>query len=283
MRDKHSAPRLQVWISAYGEDALERVASLPHPETEGVEYAVCWQKYDKSRIPAEIKERPDFKIVFEDSEGLSHNRNAALRNSDADLMLISDDDLEYDAEHFENIFKGIEDYPDYDFYVFRFRSPDSPKTYHESSFDISKAPKGYYPSSVELLINMKRIGRDLDELMPLFNPHFGVNGATFHSGEENLLVAKLLKRGYKGRYVPLEITVHSGSSTGQRCRHQASHIETKGACFLYLHPATWALRMLTHAWRSARGKEGKVSFFSYCRHWCRGVRKAAKRKVFKGY
>ena len=61
---------LQILISAYGADALQRLEPLEHAAMPGVEYLIGWQAYDKGRIPETISSRPDVKIFFEESRGL---------------------------------------------------------------------------------------------------------------------------------------------------------------------------------------------------------------------
>ena len=68
------APILQVLIVAYGREGIDSVASLAHPEVEGVEYLVSWQTADcleltvaapeeiQAAIPAALREREDFRI-----------------------------------------------------------------------------------------------------------------------------------------------------------------------------------------------------------------------------
>ena len=270
--------KIQVLISTYGPDGPYKIAALPHAPYPGVEYLIGWQNHDNRPVPKQISEREDFRVIRLESKGLCNNRNALLEEADADLTVISDDDLSYRASHFENLIKGVETFPNADFYAFRYQSKDYPKSYPDKSFDLNKPPKVYFVTSMELVFNRKKITRDFGNAdMVRLNPYFGVNGDIFGSGEEDILVKRLLRKGMKGMYVPADICENTQSTTGEREMDTAPFIFAKGAAMKFMHPLTWPLRMILHALRS------KTPFLKYCRWWISGVKKAASAKVFKNY
>ena len=275
--------KLQILIAAYGPDALEKIASLPHPSFPGVEYLVCWQNHDKDRIPDSLRERKDFKIYFEESTGLCNNRNALLEKAGDCPVLISDDDLAYKEAHLNNVIEGFRQNPDCHFLTFKYHSDAYPKTYPEEGFDIQNPPKGYFVTSMELALNLKKIRSEGNEQESLyFNPAFGVNGTVFICGEEDLLIDSMLKKGFSGRFVPSEVCVNTDSTTAERQGNTREFIETKGAVISHIRPSTWLPRMLTHALRAAKESgENRIPFLTYCKWWMAGVRKARKKKVFK--
>lgn len=274
---------IDVLIAAYGEDALEKIGSLPHAPYPGVRYVVSWQNYDRTRIPESIESREDFLIHFEDSTGLCNNRNALISLAQGEIAVVSDDDLIYEASHFENIINAFAGNPDRHFLTFRYSSELYPKSYPKESFPLSKPPKGYFVTSMELAFNLKKIKEDFGSYADLhFNPFFGVNGSAFGSGEEDILISSLLKKGYSAKFIPRDICVNTDSTTSERIGASREFIETKGAVMLLIKPSSWFLRMLSHAYRADRSKgENRVPFFKYCGWWLAGVRKARKIKVFR--
>lgn len=270
---------LQVLIAAYGEDALRQIASLPHPALPGVEYLVSWQNYGDGTISVELAERADFKIFLENSVGLSNNRNNLLEKADADFALISDADLAYSAEGLESVVRAFREHPDCDFITFKYSSDIPHKKYPPESFSLQSSPKGYFVSSVELALNLGRIKRRDSTLSHWrFNPNFGINGSLFGSGEEDILVASALRRGYQGIFLPLVVCHHPGITTSERILSTPGFIETQGAVVSFVHPRSQYLRMLSHAWKArTRG----VSFSDFCRSWRRGIKLARKKDVFK--
>lgn len=273
--------RLQVLVSAYGKDALQRISTLPHPAVDGVEYIVNWQDYDRSGIPEAIAARNDFRIFFDDSTGLSNNRNNAISLADCPLVLISDDDISYTEEMLRCVIKGFEDFPSHGILTFRYAS-SNPKSYPDNSFSLASPPKGYFASSVEIALNLPLIMQKLGEgWQTLFNPAFGLNGTHFCCGEEDIMIHRLLQSGVEGRYIPETIACHPGNTTSERIKNAPEFVATKGAVVAALHPATWPLRMLTHARRASKEPAlRKVGFFEYCRWWIQGVKKARRHRVF---
>lgn len=271
-------PKIQILICAYGPDAAERIAALRHDSAPEVEYLVSWQRYDKDRIPESILQRNDFKIYFEDSVGLSNNRNSILEKADADIAVISDDDLSYTKVHLENLKKGFEENPESHILTFRYFSELYPKLYPTESFNLAYPPKGYFTTSMEIAFNLIQIKKDFGNLELLrFNTAFGVNGTLFGSGEEDILMARLLRGGLSGRFVPSDICINTESTTADRISLTQKFIETKGACMVYIKPHSWFPRMIAHALREP------IPLFIYCAWWLKGVSKARKHKVFDNY
>lgn len=273
--------KLQVLIAAKGKESIERIASLPHPEMQEVEYIVSWQDPGET-IPESLKNRKDFKIIPTDTIGLSNNRNLLMEKATADLVLISDDDLSYTADQLKAVIKAFEENPEESVLTFRYSSENNPRLYPTDSFNLKSPPKGYYFCSIEIAFNLKQIEKIAGKRNVLrFNPYFGLNGKEFIAGEEDILITELLRNGHSGKYIPIEITSHPGTTTASRHEADSEYIATKGAVMIYLKPCTWPLRMLTHAWRSNFKGSGSVRFFTYCRWWLDGVSRARKNQVFK--
>lgn len=274
--------RIQVLIAAYGSESLKRIASLSHPVCEGVEYIVSWQNSSSGTIPDSLARRPDFKIIVIPSMGLCNNRNTLLEATDADIAVISDDDLEYGPQHFEIIREAYRENPDRHFLTFRYDSMAYVKQYPSFSFSFDKVPKGYFVTSMELTLNIRKIKEDGLMNVIRFNPAFGVNGTHFGSGEEDILLAKMLRSGLKGKFIPETICFNTLSTTSDRISHTRGFVQTKGAVMKYVKPNSWPLRMFTHAWREQKSEAtDRPSFFQYCQWWIEGVRIADQNKVFE--
>lgn len=260
--------KLQVLISTYGEEGIRRLASHSHPEHPEVEYIVSWQKHNMTRLPTELRDRKDFKIYPEDSIGLCNNRNNALRQATIPFVLISDDDLSYTYSQLQTVIDAFETNPNMDFLTFRYEGTPQVKVYPEESFTMDAQPKGYFVTSFELGLNLKRI-KESGRLksVDLFDTAFGINGTHFCCGEEDILIADLNRKGFSGRYVPEVICHHEGDTTSERINATREFVETKGAVIAYIHPLTWPLRVAMHAWR---GRD-VVSFLKFCRWSVGGV------------
>ena len=250
-------PILEVMIATYGSEGMRRVDEGVHPPTPGVEYTVCWQR-PEGEIPESISSRSDFRVILSTSRGLSRNRNTGLDHARRELILIADDDTDYSSEGLEGIIHAFRRHPDCGFLSFRVDTDTNPKTHPTESFDWRQPPKGMYICSIELALRLEAVaGLRFDE-------RFGV-GSFFCAGEEDIFMADMLRKGIKGRFMPLTICFHPGPTTTGKV-DETLQTEAKGATFRLVFPRTWLLRMLTHTLRApARA--------SYLRAWLRGVRR----------
>lgn len=264
---------LDVIICTYGNAGLRNIERMNHPRVEGVRYVVACQIPDtQPEIPDALK-RDDFMIVVSESRGLSHNRNIGVMASDAPLMLIADDDIRYTPEGLSSVIKSFQKNPDYSFLTFRFSGDANTKRYPAEEADISSGlPKNYYITSFELALRRDKLPADI-----YFNEHFGI-GAHFPHGEENLFVNELQERGLKGRFIPVTICSHEGTTTGNRLLDNPKLIEAQGAVVSRLYPASWLLRMLLFATRARIRKGAGVA--STIKSWLKGVRNAKSMQVY---
>ncbi len=262
-------------ICTYGKDGIERVAAANHPHTEGVEYLVSWQKDGASDIPTALL-RNDFKIVASDTKGLSKNRNIALSNATAPLLLVSDDDVVYTKERLHAVIDAFDTHQEADILTFRYESSSHSKFYPALQCDLSTPEKGYYLTSFEIALRKDSVRGKI-----WFNENFGI-GALFPSGEEDVFIKDCLDSGLKGLFIPLTINRHDGTTTSGRNLMLPSRPQTKGAVFLRLHPRQWPLRMIAHALREIPlWRKGLVpSPLSYCLNWIKGVKIARQKCVF---
>lgn len=268
--------KLQILISTKGMKGMMRIAEHLHPEMPGVEYLVGWQSPGELKdIPLSIMERRDFKVIPTQSLGLSKNRNHLFLHATAPYLLISDDDLDYKEDNIKNVIKCFEENPDLSVLTFRYTSAEAKHLSVGTEFSLSHPPRGYFAASVEIGLNLKTISKiEHDGQIPRFNENFGIGGI-FGSGEEDIFIHDLMKRGHKGRYFPIEVAHHCGDTTADRESESRDFINTRGAVHLHLHPLTWPGRMIAHAMR------GNIPFMKYCLYWMGGVCKAIKRRVFK--
>lgn len=202
---------LEVQICTFGAAGLARVATMQLPEVPGVRYMVSLQNPDGDSvdIPQPLR-RSDLTVFQHPTRGLSINRNMAIDHSDADIILIADDDLNYTARGLETVLDTFHLNPDLDFATFMHTGADN-KRYPEGQELKLRLPKGYYLTSFELAIRRSSLPPDLR-----FSPNMGIGAPLFGAGEENLLLMRMIKKGLKGRFVPEVVVEHPGLSTGMR-------------------------------------------------------------------
>lgn len=258
--------QLQLLIVAYGRKGIESVATLPHPEVEGVEYIVSWQYGDDPAIiPEELLQRNDFKVYLSDTRGVTRNRNLALQKATAPIALLSDDDVYYTAEQLQDVIETFREYPDADYINFAYHSDEYPLPRPDHFIDINRYRKWFdIGGAFEMAFRLQPIRRHNIR----FNELFGI-GHEFPSGEEGCFLHDVLEAGLKAIYVPKVIVTHPGSTTCMRDGLDASFIRTKGAQFTIIHPYTWFLRLITHVIRFDSSISGRID---YIKAWLKGHR-----------
>jgi len=233
---------IDVLISTIGTDGLSRVKKIIPPFAANVRYIVSWQI--NSDIPApeeyiELSNRSDVEIHRLHCKGLSKNRNNCLRHSHADIMLIADDDIEYDVDAFDKIRKCFLENPDCDIALFRYDGADA-KIYPDKIFRVGrKFPKRYYVSSIEIAIRNSTKTKNL-----LFNENFGLGAPIFHCGEEKLFIHDALKRKSTIMMFPVTICTHRDLSTGPRMINSPGVLRANGACIAITTPVTAIPRII---------------------------------------
>ncbi len=217
---------LEVQISTYGRDGLERVGRMALPRMDGVRYFVSFQNPDCEpyTVPESLAHRTDVEISEHRSRGLSANRNHALSRGNSDIILIADDDLSYNPQGLQAVIDAFETHPWLDFATFKYSGADA-KTYPTESFDLSqREPKGYYVSSIEMALRRESILADMR-----FNENFGVGTPRFGACEDSIFLLNLQRNNnLRGRFFPIVITQHCGPSTGRR-RATPSVLRAQGA------------------------------------------------------
>ncbi len=203
---------LEIQICTFGKAGLQKVSQMTLPQIEGVSYFISFQNPNKEDFEiSESLNRSDIEIYEHDSRGLSINRNVALEHAKADLILIADDDLEFNPGGLKQLINTFETNPELDFATFAHIGGDN-KQFPDFSFDLRRNhPKGYYITSFEIALRRERLPRDIR-----FSTLLGIGAKDFGSGEENVFVHRLLCAGLKGKFFPIQIVRHPDVSTGNR-------------------------------------------------------------------
>lgn len=253
--------KLDVAISTYQPQGLQRVASMNLPKVEGVRYVVSWQEHGGAPIPDQLL-RSDVKIVrFGKSGGLSVNRNNALAYTSAPVVLIADDDLKYTAAQLQSVIDTMES--NHQVQVATFQYIGDNKYYPSIEQPITrKIPKGLTFTSFEIAIRREC----LSSLK--FDERFGIGGTLFDIGEDEKFMLDAVRMGYICRFFPINITTHPGPTTGHRPITNPRAAAGTGCLIRGWYPWSWILRIPLKTYRLK--KSG--SKFGFClRHMLRGA------------
>lgn len=141
------------------------------------------------------------KFVSSKERGLAKSRNLAIKKSDADICLFTDNDVMFKDGYAEKIKAAYKKYPDADIIAFTVTTDDKERT-------VSKLKTGEVNRIMSMKVSSVQISfkREIVEKYNLFlNENFGAGSSYFNSGEENIFLYHAIKKGLKMYYVDEEI------------------------------------------------------------------------------
>ncbi len=234
---------IDIAISTYKPEGIQRLASHPLPKMPGVRYVVSWQLPQMAAVPASFAEREDIVVYRFDTPGQSHNRNNALSHCDADIVIISDDDVTFLPEGIERLREAYQRHPEMDVATFR-SIHDSSVVYPASETPLGcPLPKGYYVCCIELSMSRKA-AQTLR-----FNPELGLNSPRMHGAEDEIMLLTAIKRQMDVRFIPTTVCEHPHPSTGLKCHHTPENLRATGCSIALYYPASALPRILLKAIR----------------------------------
>lgn len=277
MTQSEKMPYLQILVCTFGEEGIRRLAASDYPAVEEVEYLVSWQLPDGDcDIPPPLAQRSDVRIVKTSSRGLSGNRNEALRLADAPVCMIADDDLHYDADALRKLIIYHRTHPEDTLVCFHCTiGGKKTMTFSEKEFRLNKKPRGYYFTSVEISFKRAAVvatGVQFEELM-------GAGAPVLQSGEEEVFMLSLLRKGLSGVCIPLVVCNHPRPTTGERIVSTPSFSMVCGALLRFKHRRTWPVHLPMTAFVTARHTHR--GFFDTCRLMICGAKYSKRMKMFQ--
>ena len=165
-----------------------------------------------------------FGVEFENhkEKGLSKSRNRGLDAAHDRHLIIADDDLIYNLEQLKKFIVAAESEfrSGYGFLTFNNDHDTGPiRNLHDhTEFSVFKVP------SWTICVSKAALGFCIR-----FDERFGINGV-YNSGEENIYLYDLLRKGVRGKHLPFSPVRHVDISTGFVWNSQLA--KTKGALFL---------------------------------------------------
>lgn len=136
------------------------------------------------------------KYINTTQRGLSKSRNMAIRNADADICLLCDDDEILDNDYAEKIINIYLSNPTYDLIAFKVRNLKKDYPMQPQKIGLWQCAK---ISSVQISFKRSQL-----ILSNLFNENMG-SGSGNGAGEENKFLVDLWKKGSKMVLYPIDI------------------------------------------------------------------------------
>ncbi|WP_167491751.1 glycosyltransferase family 2 protein [Exiguobacterium mexicanum] len=202
--------------------------------------------------------RKDHTVYYSYNEkGLSVSRNRALKHSDGEICIISDDDVKFVDRYQEKIIQAYKEHPQADVIAFQVsRSGGGRSKEFGSSFKRLNQLTIMRVSSVEITFKRESIIKNNIK----FNTRFGA-GAKYRMGEENLFLSECIKKGLKIYYVPIKIGEVDMSTSSWFNGYATKYFEDKGAFFKAYSPYLWPLLNLQFLLRKWKMLDNNVFLF----------------------
>lgn len=174
------------------------------------------------------------KLITTSTKGVGINRNLALLYSDADICVLSDDDMKYEDDYLETIKQAFEKIPTADIIVFNIDTVGK-DVGRRKNIKIKKISKMNFMNYGAARIAFRREAIIRENIW--FSLLFG-GGTIYSSGEDTLFLAEALNKDLKIYAYPQKIaTVNQESSTWFNGYDEKFFFD-KGALIGQIHPKT---------------------------------------------
>ncbi len=221
-------PSIDLLISTmnYRPGALDTLLSTV---PEFVNVIVVNQISAASELEERFQIKPNVTCYTFRERGLSKSRNRLISLAVSDVFMISDDDVVFLPDAFEQVVEAFRKNPQQDILTFMMLKPDgSPRKRYKSQhcqhnrFSIAKV------SSCEIAVHRIR----LCFFTVNYDESFGL-GATYPMGEEVVFLKDCLQAGLNIRFIPVPISCHPEESTGRN--FSTASEKARGALFYRLY------------------------------------------------
>lgn len=225
------AMKLQVLVSAMNASPQQLIRSM-NLQTDAVIINQC----DKNAVRIIRHNGHEIKFISMAERGVGKSRNAALKESTADIVLFADDDVTYSDNYGSEVVSEFEQHPEADMIIFNITSlnPKRPspmnKTWHCIRWYNGLRYPAYRLAVRRNVLMQKNI---------TFSLLFG-GGAKYMSGEDSLFIHQCRKAGMR---------IYASSKTIGTVAHKEStwfkgytkqYFYDRGALYKALYPYTYA-------------------------------------------
>lgn len=184
---------------------IVRMTDLLMPPQERVHYVVSFQ-YTKDDylklVPQSLIDRPDVTFVKLRGEGLSANRNNALKYAQSDLVYLIDDDTRFLPTTTATIFDVFENHPNVDIALFKTKTYTGRDLRQYSNIQHQCVTfKDLLPVlTIEMVCRREKVQGIL-----FFDPRFGLGSHYLPCYEEQIWLENARRHGLTIYYFPKEI------------------------------------------------------------------------------
>lgn len=218
------------------------------------------------------KENQRIKFICTRERGLSRSRNMAIKNSDSDICILCDNDIEYRKGYEKLIEEAFLKYEDYDIILFFVQSSPDKILYYDKPKKMNwvSVNKFYSP---EIAFRRKKV---LDNQI-FFDEEFGA-GSRFRMGEENIFLYDCLRKKLKILYLPIKIADERIEESTWFKGYTNSYFYDRGAVFERMNGKYSLFLILQFLLRKYRIYKKDSSFYQALKYILKGRRDYKNKK-----
>lgn len=230
------------------------------------------QNCPENKMEIVLSNNINVRVISTPEKGLSRSRNMLINNSQGDILVIGDDDVEYLDGYYEAIENAYKKYADADIIVFRFTNEKGKETRARFSQDVKVTMQNVSKfASVEITFKRESVMK----AGLAFNNNIGL-GTAFPSGEENAFLADALRAGLKVYHVPVTICVAEEDMKINEEYDVLHYIEDKGASFYCIYKSAFPVYALAFIVLKKKSHFKNVSILKGFSLMCKGKKKYKK-------
>lgn len=206
-----------------------------------------------------------FEMITTNTRGVGINRNVALLNSTAEIVLFSDDDVIYNDDYRESVLHAYEDYPDADVIIFGIDFVTDGKVTTRIANNNRRLNPLRFGKYGAVVISAKKTALMKNNIM--FNMCFG-GGCVYGSGEDSIFLLECIKKGlriYTNSY-SLGRTIHDNSSWFHGFGEK--YFFDRGALYAYMFGVLFPIVVLCFCCKRLNGC--RISFIKRIKLMCQG-------------
>lgn len=265
---------IDIAVATIGEKGLGKFERMLTPPEPGVRWVVSWQEHAGKNIPQFLRDRNDVEILRFEGKGLSRNRNNAIENCVSDIVLIADDDLDYEEDFVFKIRECFNKKKEIDLALFKVKFQKEKRYPSSTGFIQNSLPKGYYVSSVEMAFRRDKI-KDLS-----FYPELGLGATEMRAGEDEMFFFSAMKRGLNCWFENSFIASHPSPTTSEKLNSDV--LKGMGFVISLMYPVSYRWRILLKAIRNRiREKMGFAEGYKALKYGARRCKKEFREIPFK--
>lgn len=202
--------KLSILLSTI-DNGINEVKNVLLEYREDVSYLISHQYTSKEFkfVPSEL-ERSDVTISHIQGYGVTKSRNNAIKLSEGEIGLFSDDDVTYTNQYFDDIISVFDNNSELDLALFKIKTPEGYpeyKKYPNELLEIQKLP--FAVGTIEIAFRVKSV----QSKEVFFDERFGAGQPLLIGADESIFVLDCIKKGLKVWFVPKYVVNHPFESS----------------------------------------------------------------------